>query len=163
MLYSLICAIFAPLFLIYLSVMRRIKYIFIFVLLAGAFFSCGNANEAGKPSAVALELYEGLTSGDVEAVTGNIHFQDSLDYNVFRDYFQMAVASSDYKQRTQAFKPDYKVTSEKISGDEAFVVLEGIGPLGNMLKIDVKLLFVEGKWKVDGNHGVFHSEPMNKK
>ncbi len=142
--------------------MKRIKYIFIFALLAVVSFSCGNGNDGGKPSAVALELYEGLTSGDVKAVTGNIHFQDTLDYAVFRDYFQMAVASNDYKQRTQGFKPDYKVTSEKIKGDEAFVVLEGVGPLGNMLKIDVKLLLVEGRWKVDGNHGVFHSEPIRK-
>ena len=74
----------------------------------------------------------------------------------------MAVASDDYKQRTEGFTPDYKVTSEKIDGDKALVVLEGRGPLGNMLKIDVKLLSVDGKWKVDGDHGVFHTEPMIK-
>ena len=142
--------------------MRSIKYILLVAIFAFVSFSCNNVNGGENPSKAALELYEGLTSGNVKAVTENIYFADTLDYNVFRDYFKMAVASDDYKQRTQSFKPDYKVVSEKISGDEAFVVLEGKGPLGNMLKIDVKMLFVDGRWKVDGNHGVFHSEPVRK-
>lgn len=109
-----------------------------------------------SPSVVALTLYKGLTSGDVKAVTENIHFKEQLDYNVFRDYFEMAVANEDYKKRTRDFTADYKVTSEKVDGNEATVLLEGVGPLGNMLKITVKLLLVDGCWKVDGNHGVFY-------
>ena len=144
--------------------MRRVKYILLVAAVALFSVACSDVKGGGEaPSAVAVKLYEGLTSGDVKTVTENIYFVDTLDYGVFRDYFQIAVASDDYKQRTQGFKPDYKVDSEKISGDKAFVVLKGKGPLGNMLKIDVKLLFVDGRWKVDGNHGVFYSEPLNKK
>lgn len=143
--------------------MRIVKYIFFIATSALFLMSCGNTSSSdGTPSVVALKLYKGLTSGDVKTVTENIHFVDSLDFRVFRDYFEMAVASNDYKQRTKEFKPDYKVTSEKIKGDNAFVVLEGKGPLGNMLKIDVKLISVNGVWKVDGNHGVFYSEPLTK-
>lgn len=149
--------------------MKSVKYIIIVATLAFSFFSCGNANSnagvsenAEAPSVVALTLYKGITSGDVKGVTENIYFVDSLDFNVFRDYFMMAVASDDYKERTKGFTPNYKVTSEKIDGDKAFVVLEGRGPLGNMLKIDVKLLLVDGRWKVDGNHGVFHYDPIEK-
>ena len=129
---------------------------------AVALLACGggksenNVKADVSPSVVALTLYNGLTSGDVKAVTENIYFKEQLDYNVFRDYFQMAVANADYKERTKNFKADYKVTSEQIDGSEATVNLEGIGPLGNMLKITVKLLFVDGRWKVDGNHGVFY-------
>ena len=146
--------------------MKSIKYLFFVATFLVFSLSCSN-NQVNSveetPSVVALKLYKGLTSGDVKAVTENIYFVDTLDYSVFRDYFEIAVASPDYKQRTQGFKADYKVVSEKIDGDKAFVVLAGKGPLGNMLKIDVKLLLVEGRWKVDGNHGVFHSEPLNKK
>lgn len=143
--------------------MKNAKYIFFVATFALFFTACNNTNNnAETPSAVALKLYEGITSGNVKAVTENIYFIDTLDYRVFHDYFKIAVASNDYKQRTQGFKPNYKVTSEKISGDKAFVTLEGKGPLGNMLKIDVKLLSIDGRWKVDGNHGVFHSEPLNK-
>ena len=147
--------------------MKSIKSFFFTAIVAVSLFSCGNVNtnvngEAEAPSVVALTLYRGLTSGDVEGVTGNIYFSDSIAAAVFSDYFKMAVASNDYKQRTKGFVPNYKVTSEKINGDKAFVVLEGVGPLGNMLKIDVKLLLVDGYWKVDGEHGVFHYEPLEK-
>lgn len=149
--------------------MKAIKYMFFVAAMVTFVMSCsGNVNNKvnnnnGSPSAVALTLYKGLTSGDVKGVTENIHFVDSIDYGVFCDYFKMAVASNDYKERTKGFTPDYKVTSEKIDGDKAFVVLEGRGPLGNMLKIDVQLVSVDGRWKVDGNHGVFYSGPVNKK
>ncbi|MBE6302799.1 MAG: DUF4878 domain-containing protein [Bacteroidales bacterium] len=148
-------------------IMKSVKYIILVATLAFSFFSCGNVNNGADgnseaPSVVALTLFKGLTSGDVKAVTENIYFVDSLDFNVFRDYFMMAVASDDYKERTEGFVPDYKVASEKIDGDKALVVLEGRGPLGNMLKIDVKLVSVDGRWKVDGDHGVFHREPLIK-
>ena len=160
--YSVICAIFAPLILNFI-IMKSVKYVFVAALAALSIFSCGNVNNGEAPSAVALKVYAGLTSGDVKAVTDNIYFVDTLDHTIFREYLEAAVASSDYKQRTMAFKPNYKVVSEKVSGQNAFVVLEGVGPLGNNLKIDVKLLSVDGRWLVDGNHGVFHSEPLNKK
>jgi hypothetical protein len=118
--------------------------------------SDNNVKTDSSPSDIALTLYNGLTSGDVKAVTENIYFKEQLDYNVFRDYFQMAVSNADYKERTKNFTPNYKVTSEQIDGNEATVMLEGIGPLGNMLKITVKLLLIDGRWKVDGNHGVFY-------
>ena len=159
---SLICAIFAPLFLNFM-IMKSVKYLFLAAFAALSFFSCNNVKSDVAPSAVALKVYEGLTSGDVKAVTDNIYFVDTLDHTIFREYLEVAVASADYKKRTQGFKASYKVVSEQVNGKNASVVLEGIGPLGNMLKIDVKLLSVDGSWKVDGNHGVFHSEPINKK
>ena len=160
--YSLICAIFAPTNLNFM-IMKSVKYIFFAAFAALSLFSCGNVNNVEAPSAVALKVYEGLTSGNVKDVTDNIYFVDTLDHTIFREYLEVAVASADYKKRTQGFKSDYKVVSEQVSGTKASVVLEGIGPLGNKLKIDVKLLSVDGRWKVDGNHGVFHSEPINKK
>lgn len=143
--------------------MGFVKYILSYFLCLFVVVACNNEQKnerkyAETPSEVAIKLYNGLTSGNVKAVTENIHFQDSLDYNVFRDYFEMAAASEDYKKRTKNFNADYKVVSEKINGEEALVGLEGIGPLGNMLKINVKLIMIGDKWKVDGNHGVFHTE-----
>lgn len=147
--------------------MRSIKSFLYVAMFALSLLSCGNGNNSANgdsesPSAVALTLYKGLTSGDVKGVTENIYFAQKSDYKVFCDYFNMAVASDDYKQRTEGFTPDYKVTTEKVDGDKAFVVLEGRGPLGNMLKIDVKLVSVDGQWKVDGDHGVFHYNPIEK-
>ena len=142
--------------------MSFFRNIFMTAFIAVAMLACtggksdNNVKADASPSDIALTLYNGLTSGDVKAVTENIYFKEQLDYNVFRDYFQMAVSNADYKERTKNFKPDYKVTSEQIDGTEATVNLEGIGPLGNMLKITVKLLLVDGRWKVDGNHGVFY-------
>ncbi|MBE6267950.1 MAG: DUF4878 domain-containing protein [Bacteroidales bacterium] len=141
------------------TIMRKFCVLSLLAVSTVMFFvACSGKKYDNTPSDVALTLYTGLTSGDVAAVTENIYFQDSLDYNVFSDYFKMAVASEDYKARTSGFKADYKVVSEKIDGGEATVALEGVGPLGNMLKINVKLLLIDNKWKVDGNHGVFHTE-----
>lgn len=151
--------------------MKFLRNIF-FVLLLSALGACAGQGAAkqeaqvvgASPSEVAVTLYTGLTSGDVKAVIENIYFTNSIDSNVFRDYFEMAVASSDYKKRTEGFKAQYKAVSETIDGEDAVVALEGMGPLGNFLKINVKLHLIDGHWKVDGHHGVYHTEfPKDKK
>ena len=149
--------------------MKIFGNILLSLLLSALVTSCADTENkvdrsAEAPSVVALKLYKGLTTGDVKVVNDNIFFQNKIDSTVFRDYFAMAVASKDYQKRTAGFNADYKVVSEKINGDEAVVGLEGMGPLGNYLKINVKLKLIDGFWKVDGNHGVYYTEfPEEKK
>lgn len=68
----------------------------------------------------------------------------------------MAVSSPQYKQNIENFTPSYKVVEEKTDGDKADVVLTGKNPLGQNVRIMVKLLKIDGVWKVDGDHGVWH-------
>ena len=139
--------------------MKIFGNILLSLLLSALVTSCADTENkvdrsAEAPSVVALKLYKGLTTGDVKVVNDNIFFQNKIDSTVFRDYFAMAVASKDYQKRTAGFNADYKVV----------VGLEGMGPLGNYLKINVKLKLIDGFWKVDGNHGVYHTEfPEEKK
>ena len=102
---------------------------------AVALLACGggksenNVKADVSPSVVALTLYNGLTSGDVKAVTENIYFKEQLDYNVFRDYFQMAVANADYKERTKNFKADskgYAVVEGEHTYEVTFTYQDGI-------------------------------------
>lgn len=137
--------------------MKRIKHILlsaIIILIA----SCKpDNNTATTPGEVAVTLFTAITSGDVQYVKDNICFADSSTYAVFSDYLDIAVASEQYKKKTSASKAEYHVAEENIDGDVAMVVLSGITPLGQPTKITVKLLNVDGAWKVDGEHGVWHN------
>ena len=48
------------------------------------------------------------------------------------------------------------IVSETIDGNDAEVVLTTKNISGQNVRITVKLLVDEGRWKVDGDHGVWH-------
>ena len=131
--------------------MRKIVYI----LLLSVFAAC-SSNEIKAPGVVAVELFSAITSGNSEFVKENIHISDNIQREVFNSTIDIAVKSEQYKENTKNFTPQYKVAEEVIEGDNAEVILTGVGPLGQKLRITVKLLLVDGRWKVDGDHGVWH-------
>ena len=56
---------------------------------------------------------------------------------------------------------DYKVVSEQIDGDVAYVELSGYTVLKQMTRFSVRLVKVDGAWKVDGDQSVIHgTKPM---
>ena len=56
---------------------------------------------------------------------------------------------------------DYKVVSEQIDGDVAYVELSGYTVLKQMTRFNVRLVKVDGAWKVDGDQSVIHgTKPM---
>ncbi len=130
------------------------KSLILSLILSVLFFSACNTPEK-SPGEVAVELYTALTSGDAQAVKDNMFISDSIYRNSFFAYLDIAVASEQYKQNTANFKAAYVVSEEDVNGDEATVVLTGKGPLGQNVRITVKLLLIDGAWKVDGEHGVW--------
>ena len=136
---------------------KFLKNISLFVLAALLFTACGKS-AALAPDDVAVNLYNGLTSGDVDFVKKHIYFSAASDYTTFCDYLDMAVESNDFRERTASYKADYYAVDTKIFGNEAYVELCGLTPLNGTAKMTVHLLFVDGKWKVDGDHGVFHKD-----
>ncbi len=115
--------------------------------------ACGTT----PPDEVAVKLHNAITSGDMSYVKENIYFPDTIDYAVFCDYLDMAAASPQYKRMTAGYTADYRAESTDINGDEAFVTLRGKSALKEDMVISVRLVRIEGRWKVDGNHGVLHS------
>ena len=111
-----------------------------------------------NPGDVAAQLFNSITSGNVEFVKENIHFDTKVDKQVFDKYLDMAVASEDYKERTANYKADYVVVSETVDADTAHVDLKGMSALGKMTTFNVRLLKVDGKWKVDGSQAVLHRQ-----
>ena len=109
------------------------------------------------PDEVAVKLHNAITSGDMSYVKENIYFPDAIDYTVFCEYLDMAAASAQYKRMTAGYKADYRAESTDINGDEAFVTLRGKSALGEDMIISVRLVRIDGCWKVDGNHAVLHS------
>ena len=132
---------------------RRIARILFFFFLSTALFGCN----ATPPEGVAVCLFHALTSGDMRYVKENIYFAKNLEYNVVCEYLDMAVNSNDYKTRTAGYKADYKAVNVTYEGDVAWVELRGESPMGKSIFTVARLLFIDGKWKVDGDYTVLHS------
>ena len=137
--------------------MKFLKNILLLGLAVLLFAACGKSATL-TPDEVAVKLYNGLTSGDIDFVKKHICFSVASDYAVFCDYLDMVVESDDFRERTDGYKADYYAVDTKIFGNEAYVELCGLTPLNGTAKMTVHLLFVDGKWKVDGDHGVFHKD-----
>jgi hypothetical protein len=141
--------------------MRRYTKFFALVALLLAVVACGEDEvrvDKTNPGDVAAQLFNSITSGNVEFVKENIHFDTKVDKQVFDKYLDMAVASEDYKERTANYKADYVVVSETVDADTAHVDLKGMSALGKMTTFNVRLLKVDGKWKVDGSQAVLHRQ-----
>ncbi len=135
--------------------MKRIGF---FMLLAALLVVACNNNFVGEksPSEVTLEVFNGLTTGDTAAIKQNIYITDDIMRASFNDYFRIAAASNQYMETTANYKPVYNIVSETIDGETAEVVLKTKNISGQNVRITVKLLVDEGRWKVDGDHGVWH-------
>ena len=117
--------------------------------------SCGS-EPAKSPGEVAIELYTALTSGEADGVKNNIYIADSIQRNVFMSYIDIAFASEQYRDNVKDLEASYSAVDETVNGNNVEVTLVGVGPLNQKLRITVKLLKIDGEWKVDGDHGVWH-------
>lgn len=130
-------------------------YISAFLLL-GLLGGCSSSDKASEtPGDVAVALYSALTSGDAETVKRYLYISNKQQRSTFFKYLDVAVNSKQYKDNTQGYVAKYSVAEESVDGDTANVVLVGMGPLGQQLRITVKMLMVDGSWMVDGDHGVW--------
>lgn len=115
-------------------------------------------NVTTPPDEVAVTLFNALTSGDMQYVKENIYFANYVHYDAVCDYVDMAVKSNDYKTRTAGYKADYKAVKTTYEGDVAWVELQGVSALGRSVTTVARMLFVDGRWKVDGDYTVFHPQ-----
>lgn len=136
---------------------QRMKKTIIFasaVIVFGA-TSCNRQQQETAPGEVAVRLFTAITSGEMQVVKENIYMSDSIQRSTFYDWIDAAKNSPQYKENTAGFKADYTVAEEHVDGDNAEVILSGTGPLGQKVRITVKLKKIDGEWKVDGDHGVW--------
>lgn len=119
---------------------------------------CGKSavTVANNPGETAVLLFSSITSGNAQVIKDNIYISDEVQRDVFNEWVDMMVASQQYKESTKGYNPSYSVVEEKIDGETAEVLLAGKNPAGQNVQIKVKLLVVDGRWKVDGDHGVWH-------
>jgi hypothetical protein len=147
-----IIVIFAP----YIKILQMKRFFFA-VSISCLLLSCA---KKAAPGEVAVSLFNALTSGEAQIVRDNIYFADNVERSAFYAYLDMAYDSKDFAERTKGYKADYKVVSEKIDGDSAFVVLLGKTALAQDTRFNVLMVKIDGEWKVDGRFSVLH--PQNK-
>ena len=137
------------------NIMKKIGFL---MILSSLLFTACKSDFVGEqtPSEVALSVFNGLITGDTAAIKRNIYITDEIQRATFNDYFRIAAASSQYMETTANYKPVYNIVSETIDGNDAEVVLTTKNISGQNVRITVKLLVDEGRWKVDGDHGVWH-------
>ncbi len=116
-----------------------------------------------EPSYVAVSLFNALTEGDRNTVKNNIYFELETELDAFLAYYEMALNSKDFAERTKGYKADYTAVSESIGTDTAYVELVGKTVLGEETRFNVLLVKVEGEWKVDGRYSVLHRSIDDKK
>lgn len=140
------------------------RYIYLIVVLSVAIISCNSQSVSNDPGNVAVALYTALTDGEsMQYVKDNIYFSDSARHKTFSNYLDIVAASPQYRKNIQKANVEYSVAEQEVNGDVANVVIVGTGPLGQRLRISVRLLCIDGEWKVDGNHGVWHNTRGNKR
>lgn len=109
------------------------------------------------PEEVAVNLFNALTSGDMQYVKKNLYFSDPVSHDAVCDYLDLAARSADYKERTADYTADYKAVKVTYEGDVAWVELQGVSPLGRTLTTVARMLQKDGRWVVDGDYTVLHS------
>lgn len=136
--------------------MKKSSLILTFVLSLIAFTSCNKQVSGDSPAQVAIAVFESITTGDTATLKRSIYINDQIQRDVFNEYFKIAVHSQQYMESTASYKPQYTVVSEKIDGNNAEVILTTKNISGQKVRITVKLLVDEGRWKVNGDHGIWH-------
>lgn len=131
------------------------KRLFFAVSILCLLLSC---TKKATPGEVAVLLFNALTSGEVQTVKSNIYFADKVERSAFYAYLDMARDSKDFAERTKGYKADYRVVSEEIEGDSAYVVLLGRTVLAQDTRFNVLMVKVDGEWKVDGRFSVLHRQ-----
>ena len=132
--------------------MKRLFFVVSILLLL---VSC---ERKAAPGEIAVLLFNALTSGEAQVVRENIYFADKVERSAFYAYLDMAYDSKDFAERTKDYKADYKVVSENIEGDSAYVVLKGRTVLEQDTRFNVLMVKVDGEWKVDGRFSVLHRQ-----
>ncbi len=131
------------------------KYIYS-ILLAALLGACTPT----PPETVAVNMFNALSSGNLSYVRENIYFSNSSDYYAMCDFLELAETSLEYKAGVAAaiaaFSADYKVVRSTRAGDEALVELSGSGTIGKDVRFIVRLLFIDGRWVVDGEQSVLN-------
>lgn len=127
------------------------KYIYS-LLLAALFGACAPT----PPETVAVNMFNALLSGNLSYVRENIYFSNSSDYYAMCDFLELAETLPEYKAAVAAFSADYKVVRSTRAGDEALVELSGSGTIGKDVRFVVRLLFIDGRWVVDGEQSVLN-------
>lgn len=117
------------------------------------FAGCGTT----PPEEVAVNLYNSLTSGNMSYAKKNLHFADSLEYDIVCDFLDLMANSDKFKSNTAGYVADYKATRVTYEGDVAWVELQGVSAAGNSILTVARMVLVDDKWKVDGNYVMLHS------
>lgn len=133
--------------------MKILKQLFLMGIAAVA-VQCSTAPDV-PPGEVAIKVFNAITSGEAQVVKDYMYISDSIQRKSFEMYLDMAMSSQQYRDNTASFEENYTVAQETIDGDSAEVVLTGNNPLGQPVRLTVKLLIVDGEWKVDGDHAVY--------
>lgn len=136
---------------------RTVLFIsFLSLLSIAACNSNNSVNDKQEPGKIAVQVFEAITSGDTKILKENLHISNRQQRETFFSYLDMAVSSDKYKNNVKGYEPSYNIADEKVYGDSAEVILTGVNLMGENVRITVKMLKKDGKWKVDGDHGVWH-------
>ena len=122
-----------------------------------ALVACGGVQLTSQgPGSVAVLFFSSITSGNVDDVRDNVVFANEAEEQIFEAYLESLFVPNAGKQTPDGHDADFVVSSEKIMGDTAFVELKASSVVDKRVKMKVRLLKDDGKWKVDGSQAVLH-------
>ncbi len=118
--------------------------------------ACGGGEplDNRQPAEVAMQVYAFIASGEAGVVKQDIYFPNDDEREVFERYLSIVEASGGYKPGFS--RVDYEFVSEEVSGDTAVVEFRGVNAFDKTSTVEVKLIKVDGAWKVDGSQAILH-------
>lgn len=135
-------------------IMKNVLKIFLLCISSALFAAC---SQPVAPDVVAVRLFNAVTSGDMDYVKENIYLSHREDINVVNEFLTMMASSPEFKKRTEGYTADYRATAVNYAGDEAWVELKGKGVSGEMITTITRMVFVDGRWLVDGDYSILHA------
>ena len=122
------------------------------LLLLPVAVSCGKEEAAPPtPGEIAVHFFTSITSGDVKAVKDNVVFRNAKEEQMFDSYLEKLFIPNVGKQIPRAHDAAYKIVSEEVKNDTAYVQLQANGATGKVVKMKVEVR--NGKIIIDGYDG----------
>ena len=124
--------------------------------------SCGKdavtppvTSEPALPSApdeLALYYLQSVEQGEVEGLDRAMYFSSEYDRKRYQGYFDRVKSLKEKGLRRELPSAGFQVSETAVNGDTAVVRLNGRNAFDKNTTVEVRLLSVNGKWKIDASY-----------
>ena len=110
------------------------------------------------PDELALYYLQSLEHGEVEGLDNAMHFPSEYDRERYKGYFDRVKSLKGKGLRRELPSAGFQVSETAVNGETAIVKLNGKNAFDRNTTVEVRLLNVNGKWKIDASYPLTHQK-----